>query len=270
MNLLLANRVFASCLTLSLLAAFFSFIGKQWVAHYSNLGPTAHMENLKTLQRQLDGSIRWNFEGFVAVGLSSLHQFALLLFFVEWIAYLNWQPEGNIVSYPINALSLFGGMLAVVMLVCASWDRWCPYQTPYTTTIPQAISTWLLHCSKIRVDHFQAFADIRQSISGLRSQLTLDIFREETDEVMDLKSLCWMLENAPRGPPLLRVARHISSICLRDPQGIQRKRIMASPHLSRLHEMFWYLLGGDSDAEEEERGRVLRVRNKVGTSVTVL
>ena len=198
------------------------------------------MENLKTLQRQLDGTIRWNFEEFVAVGLSTILQFTLMAFIVEWIAYLHWQ--GNRVSYPINGLSLFGGFLVIVMLVCASWDRWCPYQTPYTTTIPRALWTWVLHCSKVCVDFFRAFAHIRQSISGLKSQLSLDIFREETDEIMDLKSLCWMLENAPRGPPLLRVARHISSICLRDPQGIQRKRIMASPHLSRLHEMFWYLL----------------------------
>ena len=198
------------------------------------------MENLKTLQRQLDGTIRWNFEEFVAVGLSTILQFTLMAFIVEWIAYLHWQ--GNSVSYPINGLSLFGGFLVIVMLVCASWDRWCPYQTPYTTTIPRTLWTWVLHCSKFCVDLFKAFAYIRQPISGLKSQMSLDMFRQETDEVIDLKSLCWMLENAPRGPPLLRVAQHISCICVRDPQGIQRKRIMASPHLFRLHEMFWYLL----------------------------
>ena len=233
------NSVFASCLTLSLIAAFFSFMGKQWVTHYNNLGPTAHMENLKTLQRRLDGSIRWNFEGFVVVGLTTLLQFTLIVFILEWVAYLHWQ--GDHVSYPINGLSIFNGFLVVLMLGCASWDQWCPYQTPYTTTIPQAVGTWILHCSKIRVDFFQAFAYIRQPISGLRSQLGI-FRRQETDEVMDLKSLCWMLENAPRGSPLLRVARHISSICLRNPQGIQRKRIITSPHLFRLHEMFWYLL----------------------------
>jgi hypothetical protein len=175
------------------------------------------------------------------VGLTTLLQFTLIAFIVEWIAYLHWQ--GNHVSYPINGLSIFALFLVVLMLGCASWDHWCPYQTPYTTTIPQAVGTWILHCSNIRSDFFQAFAYIRQPISGLRSKLSLGIFRrQETDEVIDLKSLCWMLENAPRGPPLLRVARHISSICLRNPQGKQRKRIMASPHLFRLHEMFWYLL----------------------------
>lgn len=238
-----SNRIFASCLTLSLIAAFFSFMGKHWVIYYNNLGPTAHTENLKTLQRRLDGAIRWNFEGFVIVGLPTLLQFTLIAFIMEWIAYLHWQ--GNRVSYPINGLSIFGGFLVVLMLGCASWDRWCPYQTPYTTTIPKTVGNWVLHCGKICVDIFQAYAYIRQPISGLRPRLrlSLGIFRqEETDEVMDLKSLCWMLENAPRGPPLLRVARHISSICLRNPQGIQRKRIMSSPHLFRLHEMFWYLL----------------------------
>ena len=240
-----ANRVFGSCLTLSLIAAFFGFIGKQWVTHYNNLGPTAHMENLKTLQRRLDGTIRWNFEGLVVVGLSTLLQFTLIAFIAEWVAYLHWQ--GNRVSYPINGLSLFGLFLVVLMLGCATWDHWCPYQTPYTTTIPQAMVTWVFHCSEIRVDFIQAFTYIRlffrQPISGFRSLLSMGVFRrQETDEVIDLKSLCWMLEKAPRGPPLLRVARHISSICLRNPQGIQRKRIMASPHLFRLHEMFWYLL----------------------------
>jgi len=234
-----SNRIFASCLTLSLIAAFFSFMGKHWVTHYNNLGPTAHMENLKTLQRRLDGAIRWNFEGLVIVGLPMLLQFTLMAFILEWIAYLHWQ--GDRVSYPINGLSIFGGFLVVLMLGCASWDHWCPYQTPYTTTIPKAVGNWVLYCGEICVDIFKAFAYIRRPISGLKPRLSLGIFRrEETDEVMDLKSLCWMLENAPRGPPLLRVARHISGICLRNPHGM--KRIMASPHLFRLHEMFWYLL----------------------------
>ena len=176
------------------------------------------------------------------MGLTTMLQFTLIAFIAEWVAYLHWQ--GNRVSYPVNGLSLFGVFLMVLMLGCATWDHWCPYQTPFTTTIPQAVGTWVFHCSKIRVDFFQAFTYIRQQISRLRSQLSLGIFRrQETDEVIDLKSLCWMLKHAPRGPPLLRVARHISSICLRNPlQGIQRKRIMASPHLFRLHEMFWYLL----------------------------
>ena len=216
-------------------------MGKHWVSHYNNLGPTAHMENLKTVQRRLDGAIRWNFEGLVVVGLTTLLQFTLIAFIMGWIAYLHWQ--GNRVSYPINGLSISGGFLVVLMFSCASWDPWCPYQTPYTTTIPKAVRIWVLHCGKICVDFFQAFAHIRQPIPGLRSQLSLSILRrQETDEVMDLKSLCWMLENAPRGPPSLRVAQHISSICLRNPHGTQRERIIASPHLFRLHEMFWYLL----------------------------
>ena len=131
------------------------------------------------------------------------------------------------------------------MLGCASWDHWCPYQTPYTTTIPKAVRTLVLYCRKNHVDFFRAIADIRPTMSGLRSQLSRIFQREEeTDEVMDLKLLCWMLENASRGPPLLRVARHISSICRRSPQDQQRKWIMAShpSHFSRLHETFWYLL----------------------------
>ena len=240
-----ANRIFASCLTTSLIAAFFSFVGKQWVTHYNDLGPTAHMENLRILQRRLDGAIRWHFQGLVDIGLTTLLQVTLIFFIAEWVAYLHWQ--GNHVSYPINGLSNFGIFLVALMLGCSSWDRWCPYRTPYTTTIPKTFGTWVLkglHCIKNRVDFFQAITDIRRTISELRPQMLLRILvrQEETDEVMDLKSLCWMLENAPRGPPLLRVARHISSICLRSPQGTQRKRIMASPHLARLHQMFWYLL----------------------------
>ena len=239
-----ANSVFASCLTLSLIAALFSFFGKQWVTHYNhNLGPTAHMENLKTLQRRLDGTIRWNFEGLVVVGLSALLQSTLIAFAAEWVVYLHWQ--GNHVSYPVNGLSLFGAFLVVVMVCCAFWDRWCPYQTPYTTIVPRAvgaIGTWLFHFSKLRVDFFQIFAYIRQPISRPRFVLSFGMLRrqEPSDEVIDLKSLCWMLEKAPRGPPLLCVARHISSICFHD--SMQRKQIMASPHLFRLHETFWYLL----------------------------
>lgn len=219
-------------------------MGKQWLIHYKRLGPTAHLENRKTLQRQLDGTIRWHFEGSVEVGLTALLQVALILFMCEWVPYLHWQ--GNRVSYPVNGLSNFGAFLLVLILGCASWDRWCPYQTPYTTTIPQIIWTLVLRCSNIHVCFWPAVAAIRQSMSGLRSHPSrlLHIFRriEERDEVIDIKSLCWMLENAPRGLPLLRVAQHISNIQLCRSQGAQFERIVASSQLFRLHETFWYLL----------------------------
>ena len=238
-----ANDIFASCLTCSFIAAFFSFIGKQWLAHYNTLGPTAHLENRKTLQCRLDGAIRWHFEGFVDLGLTSLLQVALIFFMAEWVAYLH--AQGTHVSHPVNGISYFGIFLVILMLGCASWDRWCPYQTPYTTTIPQALWNSITHFSKIRLDFLQAVAAFRQlNLSGLRSHLQLGTFRrlDNTDELMDLRSLCWVLGNAPRGPSLLRVAQHITSICFCSSEGTRRERIMTSPHLFRIHETFWYLV----------------------------
>ncbi|KAF8952332.1 hypothetical protein BDZ97DRAFT_771770 [Flammula alnicola] len=259
---MMANRVFASSLTCSLLASFFSLCGKQWLSHYKKLGPTAHLENRKILQRQLDGTIRWRFEGLVEVGLTTLLQTALILFLLEWVPYLHWQ--GNHVSYPINGLAHFGAFLLVLMLGCASWDRWCPYQTPYTTTIPRSFGKFialskhftlsLLTASRRDREALQMrvkFDTVRETISAIRSrpiELLLSVLQrpEETDEDMDIKSLCWMLENAPRGRPLSRVAQHMSAILSQESDRRQRggngMRILESPYLSRIHETFWHLL----------------------------
>ena len=161
----------------------------------------------------------------------------------EWVAYLH--AQGTHVSHPVNGISYFGIFLVILMLGCASWDRWCPYQTPYTTTIPQALWNSITHFSKIRLDFLQAVAAFRQlNLFGLRSHLQLGTFRrlDNTDELMDLRSLCWVLGNAPRGPSLLRVAQHITSICFCSSEGTRRERIMTSPHLFRIHETFWYLV----------------------------
>ena len=132
-----ANQVFSASLTCSLLAAFFSLVGKQWLRHYSRPFPTAQLENLWTVQRQLDGTLRWHFKGVVEIALMSLLQISLILFLVEWIPFLHWQ--GDTVSYPDNGLAHFGAFMLVAMLACASWDWWCPYQTPYTTEFSSAL-----------------------------------------------------------------------------------------------------------------------------------
>ena len=88
---------------------------------------------------------------------------------------------------------------------------------------------------------------------------------------MNLKSLCWMSENASRGLPSSRVAPHIS-ICLRYPQGVQRKRVMASPYF-RLHEMFWYLListkwiSGDNRANVNDHIEMLEQLSIFGNAI---
>jgi hypothetical protein len=199
-----------------MIASFFSLVGTQWLTHYTKLGPTTQLENRKKLQRMLDGALRWHFEGSVGVVLTTVLQLTLVLFLVEWVPYLH--SQGYTVSYPINGISLFGAFMLFLMFACAVWDPWCPYQTPYTTTIPQAT---LCLCKNIWVDFRKAVA---------------------TRGTMNIKSLCWMLENAPRGQPLSRVAQHVSSIFISKSQAAERKRIMASPHLYRLHEAFWDLL----------------------------
>jgi len=243
--------VFSSSLTCSLLAAFFSLVGKQWLQHYTRPFPTAHLENLRTLQRQLDGTLRWHFEGVVEIALMSLLQIALILFLVEWIPFLHWQ--GDKVSYPINGLAHFGAFLLVAMLVCAVWDPWCAYQTPFTTEIPSALGSafrslkGLVETTLTRKTIRKALPStlhrLRDVVGAVRKRpsVLLYIVRrpEETPDGIDVKSLCWMLEHAPRGRPLRLVAQQVARVKLSSELSDYQDMIQRCPHIRRLHETFW-------------------------------
>ena len=74
-----------------------------------------------------------------------------------------------------------------------------------------------------------------------RPSVLLDIRRrpEETQEKTDVKSLHWMLENAPRGRPLRLVARQVARLKLSSELSDYQDMILLSPHKHRLHETFW-------------------------------
>jgi len=246
-----ANQVFSASLTCSLLAAFFSLLGKQWLQHYTRPFPTAQLENLRTVQRQLDGTLRWHFKGVVEIGLMSLLQISLILFLVEWIPFLHWQ--GDTVSYPDNGLAHFGAFMLVAMLTCALWDPWCPYQTPSTTEFPSAIGSafryvtilakMVLTPKKLRNALTNTLYQLRTLVGVVRERPSalLHILRrpEETPEKTDVNSLHWMLEHAPRGRPLRLVARQVAHFKLYSELSDYQDMILRSPHVHRLHETFW-------------------------------
>jgi len=65
------------------------------------------------------------------------------------------------------------------------------------------------------------------------------IRRREDDAFIDISSLCWMLQNAPREELLRRVARQITNI---EPSESHLRSIVNRSN-GRLHQAFWDLLG---------------------------
>jgi len=143
--------------------------------------------------------------------------------------------------------------MLVAMLACAVWDPWCSYQTPLTTEFLSALGSAFRSLKKL-AEIMLTPKTIRNALPSIllrlrdvvgivreRPSVLKHIFRrpEEMPEVIDMKSLHWMLEHAPRGRPLRLVAQQVARVKPpSDPSDFQDV-IRRSPHIHRLHETFW-------------------------------
>jgi hypothetical protein len=134
--------LFAS-LAASLLSAFFAMLGKQWLNRYASteMRGTA-IERSQYRQRKLDGIVIWYFYH-VMEALPLMLQVALLLLGCALSRYL-WEIDITVASV-VLAVTSFGLIFYILVVVAGTISVVCPYQTP-GARILRHISHKISHC----------------------------------------------------------------------------------------------------------------------------
>jgi hypothetical protein len=119
--------LFAS-LAASLLSAFLAMLGKQWLNRYASTEMRGTViERSQYRQRKLDGIIQWYFDH-VMEALPLMLQVALLLLGCALTRYL-WEINVTVASV-VLAVTSFGLIFYIFVLIAGTISAICPYQTP--------------------------------------------------------------------------------------------------------------------------------------------
>jgi len=125
--------VLCASLAISLLAAFFAMLGKQWLNRYASIDMRGSaIERSQNRQRKLDGIVRWYFD-YVLECLPLMLQAALMLLGCALVRYL-WNISTAVTAVVIGATS-FSVVFYLSVFFAGMVSESCPYQTPWSNTI---------------------------------------------------------------------------------------------------------------------------------------
>lgn len=127
------NQLFSVSLTCSMLAAFGSLLGQQWIASYRRRPPGGFEEERRERQRRLLGAKRWHLEPVLQLVLPILLQLSLIIFMVGMVAYL--KSVSPTVALPNTILSWFGTAFFILTILFALSDPHCPFKTPFSEAL---------------------------------------------------------------------------------------------------------------------------------------
>ena len=135
------QAILLASLAASLLSAFLAMLGKQWLNRYvaTDIRGTA-IERSQNRQRKLDGVVTWYFDH-VMEALPLMLQAALLLLGCALSRYL-WDINTTVASVVI-AVTSFGMIFYVFIIVAGAVYESCPYQTPGAHYLRHTILTIL-------------------------------------------------------------------------------------------------------------------------------
>ncbi|KAJ7113039.1 hypothetical protein C8R44DRAFT_984876 [Mycena epipterygia] len=167
----------------TLLAALLAVQGKQWILYYQAAGSRGTIEERGLeRQRKLDGLCRWKFD-MVLQMFPLLLQLALLLFSTALSVYL-WTVHLAI-AVIVLALTSFGFVSYIFLLVSAMASPDSPFQTPLTPVLLQLIApiTRILKSAVIKLRKFT------RSSSCFLDTYTLPCFSSHTFKSASSKPL---------------------------------------------------------------------------------
>ena len=123
-------------LSLGLLAAIGTVVGKQWLSHFSRLGEGTNEVRSRRRQQKLDGLTAWRFDIVMKV-LPALLHLALALFAVA-LSFNLWGANQT-VAWAFTSVTAFGGLVCVAITVLSIGFPSCPYKTPFST-----VTGWMI------------------------------------------------------------------------------------------------------------------------------
>lgn len=128
---IVTNTLFSLSLALSLLSAFGALLGQQWIIYYGR--PTAYAKDGIGLEaaRKLHGAEEWKLSVVLELVLPTILQIAVIVFMVGFVVFL--YHLNRIVAIANLAFSGLGGLGFLAITCLASWDPFCPFQTPISS-----------------------------------------------------------------------------------------------------------------------------------------
>jgi len=116
----------------SLLAAFVSMLGKQWLNRYLRNPGGSMIKRCRDRQRKCDGLEKWPLHFFVE-SLPVMLQVTLLLLACGLCRRM-WSITAS-VAYTLTSLTGLGVVFYVAIAIAGTSSYACPFQTPVSTTL---------------------------------------------------------------------------------------------------------------------------------------
>ncbi|KIO27196.1 hypothetical protein M407DRAFT_23611 [Tulasnella calospora MUT 4182] len=133
-KVLTINVLFSLSLTFAIVSSFLAVLGRQWLVYYrKRSGGGPDRQRWEQLKRFL-GAERWRLEWVLDDFLPSLLQIGLIIFCISLTIYLNTLHP--IMSNVVGAFMCAGLAILVITAVFATWDKFCPFQSPLSHVLP--------------------------------------------------------------------------------------------------------------------------------------
>ena len=131
-DIVAATGLMYASLLISLLAAFFAMLGKQWLNRYLRNAGGSMIERCGDRQRKCDGLQKWHFHLFVE-SLPVILQVSLLLLALG--LYEHMRTINTSIGYILIILTMLGIMVYIVIVIAGASSYECPFQTPASTAL---------------------------------------------------------------------------------------------------------------------------------------
>ncbi|KAG8965454.1 hypothetical protein FRC00_002701 [Tulasnella sp. 408] len=180
-KILTVNVLFSVSLTFAIVASFLAVLGRQWLVYYrKRTGGGPERQRWEQLKRFL-GAERWRLEWVLDDFLPSLLQIGLIIFCISLTIYLNTLHP--MLSKIVGALMGAGLAILVITAFVASWDKFCPFQSPLSHTLSYTLRHLL-----------PAAGNIAFIVAYIL--LTLIIFLLHSITIWPLQLLRWIIQAA--------------------------------------------------------------------------
>ena len=121
----------------TLLVAFFSVLGKQWILYYTRASTWGSViDRGKERQAKLLGLRKWKLH-LIVESLPTMLQFARLLLGIALIVYL-WDLDASASGVVLAVICVGFAFYCLVTVAAIAW-RDCPFQTPFSVLSPSVL-----------------------------------------------------------------------------------------------------------------------------------
>ncbi|KAG9041637.1 hypothetical protein FS837_011943 [Tulasnella sp. UAMH 9824] len=136
-KILTVNVLFSVTLTFALVSSLLAVLGRQWLVYYRKRGGGGpERQRWQQLKRFL-GAEKWQLEIVLDDVLPSVLQIGLIIFCISLTIYLSTLHP--MLSSVVGAFMCTGLAIIIITAIFATWDKFCPFQSPLSHTLSHII-----------------------------------------------------------------------------------------------------------------------------------